>query len=76
MPELPWRGAETLLHIGAADHTTTIWINGHQVAHHRGGYSPITADIQPFLGATQNRIVIRVNDTTSWQQPRGKQAGG
>ena len=75
MPELPWRGAETLLHIGAADHTTTIWINGHQVAHHRGGYSPITADIQPFLGATQNRIVIRVSDTTSWQQPRGKQAG-
>ena len=75
MPELPWRGPETLLHIGAADHTTTIWINGHQVAHHRGGYSPITADIQPFLGATQNRIVIRVSDTTSWQQPRGKQAG-
>ena len=75
IPELPWLCAETLLHIGAADHTTTIWINGHQVAHHRGGYSPITADIQPFLGATQNRIIIRVSDTTSWQQPRGKQAG-
>lgn len=75
IPELPWLCAETLLHIGAADHTTTIWINGHQVAHHRGGYSPITTDIQPFLGATRNRIVIRVSDTTSWQQPRGKQAG-
>ena len=75
VPELPWLCAETLLHIGAADHTTTIWINGHQVAHHRGGYSPITTDIQPFLGATRNRIVIRVSDTTSWQQPRGKQAG-
>ena len=75
IPESPWRSEETLLHIGAADHTTTIWINGHQVAHHRGGYSPITTNIQPFLGATQNRIVIRVNDTTSWQQPRGKQAG-
>ena len=75
IPESPWRSEETLLHIGAADHTTTIWINGHQVAHHRGGYAPITTDIQPFLGATQNRIVIRVNDTTSWQQPRGKQAG-
>ena len=73
--DLPWSSAETLLHIGAADHTTTIWINGHQVAHHRGGYSPITTNIAPFLRATPNRIVIRVSDTTSWQQPRGKQAG-
>ena len=73
--DLPWSSAETLLHIGAADHTTTIWINGHQVAHHRGGYSPITTNIAPFLRAMPNRIVIRVSDTTSWQQPRGKQAG-
>lgn len=75
LPELPWRSAQTLLHIGAADHTTTVWVNGHQVTKHRGGYSPIATDIQPFLASALNRIVIRVNDTTSWQQPRGKQVG-
>ena len=75
LPELAWSSEETLLHIGASDHATTIWINGQHVADHRGGYAPITVNIQPFFKTANNRIVVRVNDTRSWQQPRGKQAG-
>jgi beta-galactosidase/beta-glucuronidase len=63
-----------LLHVGAADYETTIWVNGQHVAGHRGGYTPIEADITPVLGDQLNVVVIRVEDRQGdLAQPRGKQ---
>ncbi|MHC4072932.1 MAG: sugar-binding domain-containing protein, partial [Planctomycetota bacterium] len=44
--EIPgkWKGKRTLLHFGAVDWDTTIWVNGRQVGNHRGGYDPFTFD--------------------------------
>ncbi|MGB1421854.1 MAG: glycoside hydrolase family 2 protein [Pseudomonadales bacterium] len=75
LPPLDWNSDAILLNIGAADHATTVWINGQHLLDHRGGYSPIQGDIKPFLTEANNFIVFRISDTTSWQQPRGKQAG-
>lgn len=75
LPAIDWNSDAILLNIGAADHATSVWINGQHLLDHRGGYTPIQGDIKPFLDNGNNFIVIRVSDTTSWQQPRGKQAG-
>jgi hypothetical protein len=64
-----------LLNIGACDYRTDIYVNGHHVGYHQGGYTPIQLSIGPFLRSGSNDIVVRAADTDSWQQPRGKQAG-
>ncbi len=65
-----------LLHIGACDYETSIWVNGRAVAMHRGGYTPIACEIQDAVRAGSNEIVIRVEDRPLWSQPRGKQIVG
>ena len=70
-----WSAHEVLLNIGACDYTTDIYLNGHHVCHHQGGYTPIQCAVGPFLNDTDNVLVVRAADTDSWQQPRGKQAG-
>ena len=68
-------GPRVVLRIGASDHWTRIYVNGHRVADHRGGYSPFWAEVGHVLVAGTNRVTIRVADSLSWTQPRGKQAG-
>ena len=75
--EIPekWAGKRTLLHFGAVDWETTIWVNGREVGTHRGGYDPFTFDITDALkDAGQQEIVLSVWDPTDdGTQPRGKQ---
>src|SRR5213593_3766831 len=33
-----WAGKRTLLHFGAVDWETTLWVNGKKLGSHRGGY--------------------------------------
>lgn len=64
-----------LLRIGACDYATSVYVNGHEVGQHTGGYAPSAFDISHALAPGSNRITIRVWDGDSWTQPRGKQAG-
>ncbi len=69
------KGKETLLHFGAVDWQTEVFVNGKSVGVHEGGFDPFTFDITPFLksGAKQE-IKIKVWDPTDdGPQPRGKQ---
>ncbi|WP_371554380.1 beta-galactosidase [Streptomyces longwoodensis] len=70
-----WAGSRVLLHFGAVDHDTTVWVNGVEVARHRGGFTPFTADLdgvaEPGAEAT---VVVRARDTRHGPQARGKQA--
>ena len=72
-PELP-HGGRLLLHFGAVDWQTTVWVNGRQVGEHTGGYDPFTFDITECLKPGENELVVAVWDPTDtgWQ-PRGKQ---
>jgi len=70
-----WQDEDVILNIGACDFVTTIFVNGHVVGSHIGGYSPISVNITAALTAGENHLVIQVKDSGSWQQPRGKQAG-
>ena len=64
-----------VLRIGASDFLTRVFVNGQEVGQHRGGYASFGFDIQHALMPGRNRITIRVEDSLSWTQPRGKQAG-
>ncbi|HMA53139.1 MAG TPA: beta-galactosidase, partial [Acidobacteriota bacterium] len=40
-----WRGGRILLHFGAVDWESTVWVNGREAGTHRGGFDPFTYDI-------------------------------
>ena len=69
-----WSGQDVLLHFGAVDYRTTVWINGQEVGHNHGGHVPFTFDIAPYLKPDVNRLTIRVQDSQDARQPRGKQS--
>ena len=74
--EVPdWNRERVLLNVGACDYWSRVFINGLEVGQHRGGYSPFSLDITHALVAGTNQITIRVQDSNSWMQPRGKQEG-
>lgn len=64
-----------LLHFGAVDYEATVWVNGGQVAQHRGGHTPFSADVTDQLAdAAEQVVVVRAFDRTEdLTQPRGKQ---
>ncbi|MDQ6887999.1 MAG: hypothetical protein M3068_11990 [Gemmatimonadota bacterium] len=70
-------GRRLLLHFGAVDWESTIFVNGQEVGTHRGGYDPFTLDItsalRPGAGAEQELIVAVWDPTDAGDQPRGKQ---
>jgi beta-galactosidase/beta-glucuronidase len=65
---------DVLLHFGAVDYAATVWINGNEVGHNRGGHVPFQFDIAPYLCKGENRLTVRVADRQDPQQPRGKQS--
>ncbi len=66
-----WRDGRVLLHFGAVDWESTVWINGREAGTHRGGYDPFTYDITGALkrGAKQE-VVLRVYDPTDEAEQR------
>ncbi|MDG3583856.1 glycoside hydrolase family 2 protein [Galbibacter pacificus] len=69
-----WNGKNILLHFGAVDWKTDIWLNGIKIGSHTGGYTPFSFNITPFLQSGDQKLKIKVWDPTSdGPQPRGKQ---
>ena len=48
-----------LLKINKAKFSTTIYLNGKEIATHLPNYTPVTVDVRPYLKA-ENELVIRV----------------
>ncbi|QHS60038.1 glycoside hydrolase family 2 protein [Chitinophaga agri] len=69
------KNKDVLLHFGAVDWQTEVFVNGTSVGKHEGGYDPFSFNITAFLkkGAKQD-ITVRVWDPTDeGPQPAGKQ---
>lgn len=64
-----------MLHFGAVDWETTVWVNGSVVATHRGGQTPFSADISEFVRSDQpNEIIVHaIDDPEDVSILRGKQ---
>ncbi|HEY7315722.1 MAG TPA: glycoside hydrolase family 2 TIM barrel-domain containing protein [Gemmataceae bacterium] len=70
-----WAGKRLLLHFGAVNWESTVWVNGKKFDPHRGGYDGFTLDITGALKKDgPQEIVVGVwNPIDSGTQPRGKQ---
>lgn len=64
-----------ILHFGAVDFESFIYINGELVKSHVGGYSSFSADITDYVKEGENEIfVIAEDNVRSYLQPAGKQS--
>jgi hypothetical protein len=71
-----WKSKNILLHFGAVDWKTEVYINDIKIGSHTGGYTPFYFDITPFLKPGEQKLVVKVWDgTDKGYQPRGKQVG-
>jgi beta-galactosidase/beta-glucuronidase len=70
-----WKGQRVLLHFGAVDWETHVYVNGELIGQHRGGYDPFSFDITPALkGTGEQEVIVAVWDPTdAGTQARGKQ---
>lgn len=70
-----WRGKDVLLHFGAVDWKSEVWVNGQSLGVHTGGYTPFCYNITPYLKKSGAQTVrLRVWDASDKSfQPRGKQ---
>ncbi len=63
-----------LLHIGAADQTAQVWVNGKKAGEHQGGYEAFSLDITDALTDGENVFTICCRDDLGNQAfPYGKQ---
>lgn len=73
-----------VLHFGAVDYQTAVWLNGTCVGEHEGGYLPFEFDVFAQLNPGENVLLVRAIDATDDRQtypdfpfsevPHGKQS--
>jgi beta-galactosidase/beta-glucuronidase len=69
-----WKNKNLILHFGAVDWKTEIYLNDIKIGTHTGGYTPFCFDITAFLKSGEQKLVLKVWDPTDKSfQPRGKQ---
>ncbi|MHA1853895.1 MAG: glycoside hydrolase family 2 protein, partial [Candidatus Heimdallarchaeaceae archaeon] len=63
-----------LLDCTAIDFRAEIWLNGHKIGKHEGGYSRFVVELSSFIQEGNNLLVIRVEDPKDLSKiPHGKQ---
>ena len=70
-----WKEKRILAHFGAVDWQAEVYVNGHEVDCHTGGYAPFSVDITDYLkpDGEQDLIVSAWDPTSDCGQPVGKQ---
>ncbi|MDR1170339.1 MAG: beta-galactosidase [Prevotellaceae bacterium] len=69
-----WKGKSVLLHFGAVDWKAEVFVNDVKIGEHKGGYTPFSFDITPYLKQGEQKLIVKVWDPTNDSfQPRGKQ---
>ncbi len=64
-----------LLHFGACDYLTQVFVNGKPAGTHRGGYTSFCFDITSFVHEGTNVLTVTADDDTAGgRQPSGKQS--
>ncbi|MDD4190722.1 MAG: glycoside hydrolase family 2 TIM barrel-domain containing protein [Mangrovibacterium sp.] len=70
-----WKNQQILLHFGAVDWKTDVFVNGIKIGTHQGGYTPFSFNVTPFLSKSgEQELLVKVWDPSDkGYQPRGKQ---
>ncbi len=66
-------GERILLHFNGVDRLAEVWVDGHHVSHHVGGYRPFTVDITAHAAPGAQVVVRASDDAGDLGVPRGKQ---
>ena len=71
-----WNGKKVILHFGAVDYQSSLYIDGILVGKHWGGTSSFSFDITKYIqyGHQHNLVLSAIDDIRSKQQPSGKQS--
>ena len=70
-----WEAERVLLHFGAVDQEAEVFLNGHRLGSHTGGYTAFSFEMTPHLHPhAPNELIVKVKDAsdTSYHS-RGKQ---
>ncbi len=69
-----FKGKNVILHFGAVDQITNVFVNEQYVGKNIGGYLPFCFDITLFLNEGINKIEVYVTDNLDKTIPYGKQS--
>lgn len=72
--QIEWEGKRLLLHFQAVDYDATVWVNGQELARHRGGFTPFTVDCGVVHAGQKLTVVVRARDDHRQSKPMGKQS--
>ncbi len=64
---------KVILNFEGSDYKTKVWINGIYIGENIGAYSRFSFNIEKYVMEGENDITIKVEDSLSKDQPRGKQ---
>jgi len=72
-----FEGRRIWLRFDAVDWDARVWIDGHEVGRHEGGYTPFEFDVTPWARPGEEAtVVVRAADATDRELPLGKQVPG
>ncbi|WP_430811004.1 MULTISPECIES: glycoside hydrolase family 2 TIM barrel-domain containing protein [unclassified Carboxylicivirga] len=73
-PDPLLKGKKLFLHFEAIMGKSKVWINGHQVAAHFGGFLPVIADVTPHINwEGDNVVAVLADNSNDPLYPPGKQ---
>jgi beta-glucuronidase len=55
-------GERLFVYFGAANYETEVYLNGHKVGAHEGGFTPFNFEITNLVREKDNALIVRVND--------------
>ena len=62
-----WADQRIVVRVGSTTHHAVMWVNGTEVASHKGGYMPFEADVTEIVNfGKENRVTLVVNNVLDW----------
>jgi len=63
-----WGDQRIVLRFDSATHRATVWVDGHEVVRHEGGYTPFEADVTDLVRAGAEVLVTAaVDNVLTWE---------
>ena len=59
---VPMTDYRTLLYFGAVNYDCRVWLNGKEVGHHVGGFTPFNYDVSNLLREGENTLIVKVDN--------------